>query len=289
MVQGRARRELLVAGHVVVDHYLTVASIPGEDRTVPILAERAELGGTATNVARAAARHGVGVGILSRVGDGFPPAFRSVLASEGIDLRGLVRVRGLPTPTCTILEQPDGRTRMLIQQGPMSSAANASVPGAWSRSYRWLHLGTGDPRYYLRLAREARRARQHVALDPAQEIFYRWDRPTFQAILPLTDLLFGNRAEVARAAAWVGGGGPTRLLERVPLVVRTEGIHGATAFFRGGTAHAAGRRPRHVRTLVGAGDAFRGGFYGAWLAGEPLSQCLDAGNREALARIEGVS
>lgn len=287
MAQSRTTRDLLVAGHVVVDRYLRLAAFPGPDRTEPILHERSELGGTATNVARSARRHGLGVGIVSRVGDGFPPAFRHLLAQERIDLRGLTAVAGAPTPTCTILEQRDGRTRMLFQQGPMASTVQAPPLGPWSRAYRWLHLGTGDPRYYLRLARAAHAAGQRVALDPAQELLYRWDRATFLAILGFADLLFGNRAEVGRATAWVGGQGPERLVEHVPLVVRTEGPRGATAFFRGGVAHVASRRPRKLRTFVGAGDAFRGGFYGAWLSGEPLADCLAAGNRDALARIEG--
>jgi sugar/nucleoside kinase (ribokinase family) len=281
------RRDLLVAGHVVVDHYLNVASFPGADRTEPVLAERTELGGTATGIARAAARHGVAVGILSRVGDGFPPRFRRTLRAEGVDLRGLRRVAGFPTPTCTIVERSDGSTRTLIQQGPMGDVRGYPAPGTWWRRYRWLHLGTGDPRSYLRLARAARAAGQHVALDPAQEIFYRWDRATFLAIAPCADILFGNRAEVARAAVWAGGRRPEKLLERLPLVVRTEGASGATAFYRGGELHVPSRRPRRTRTFVGAGDAFRGGFYGAWFGGEPLARCLAAGNRAALARVEG--
>jgi nucleoside kinase len=261
--------------------------MPGPDRTVPILAERTELGGTATNLARAARRRGVAVGILSRVGDGFPQEFRAQLDAEGIDLRGLTTVRGTPTPTCTILEDRRGRTRTLIQQGPMAAVGRAGPPGRWSRAYRWVHLGTGDPTYYLRLARAARAARQHVAVDPAQEIFYRWDRARFRAIAPLAEIFFGNRAEVAQAVAWAGGGGPRGLLALVPLVVRTEGATGATAFYRGGSVHVPSRRPRTPRTFVGAGDAFRGGFYAAWCDGAPLAVCLASGNREALARIEG--
>lgn len=287
MPRVRGRRELLIAGHVVVDHFLRIESVPGPDRTVPVLSERTELGGTATHIARAAARHGVSVGILSRVGDGFPPRFLGLLATEGIDLRGLATVAGSPTPACTILEEPGGRTRTLIQQGPMGGRPPSSMPGPWWRSYRWVHLGTGDPAYYLRLARGARSAGQHIALDPAQEILYRWRRSTFREILPLAEIFFGNRAEIARAADWAGSGRPADLLEHVPLVVRTEGERGATAFYRGGQLHVESRRPRRTRTLVGAGDAFRGGFYGAWFAGEPLGRCVDAGNREALARIEG--
>jgi len=276
-----------VAGHVNVDRYLEVASLPPADRTAPVLAERVELGGTATNLARAAHRFGVSVGILSRIGDGFPVSFRSVLVREGIDLRGLEKVPGTPTPTCTIVRERNGRTRTLIQQGPMQTRGPWSLPGPWWKKYRWVHLGTGDPHHGLRLARAARASRLHVALDPAQEILYRWDRATFTEVLPLADILFGNRAELTRAAAWAGGGRLDRLLRHVPLVVRTEGGGGATAVYRGGNVHVPARRPRAIRTLIGAGDAFRGGFYGAWFAGEPLGACLDAGNGAAVSRIEG--
>jgi sugar/nucleoside kinase (ribokinase family) len=278
---------LLVAGHVNVDRFLRVARAPGPDRTVPVLAERTELGGTATNLARVARRLGVEVGLFARVGDGFPPAFWAGLRAEGIDLRGVERVRGAPTPTCTIIEDDGGTTRMLMQQGPMGSDLGAFLRGSWWKTYRWFHLGTGDPRRTLRLARAASGAGRRVAFDPAQEVFYRWDGPSLERLLPSVDLLFGNRAELDRIARALGLRAAERLVDRLPLVVRTEGPDGASAFFRGGSLHAPSARPRTVRTLVGAGDAFRGGFYAAWFAGARLSRCLAGGNRAARAWIEG--
>ncbi len=280
---------LLVAGHVNVDRLLRVRRFPEPDRTVPVLAEREELGGTATNLARVARRLGVPVGILARVGDGFPSRFRRELRDEGIDLRGLQEVRGLPTPCCTIVETPEGTSRTFIQQGPMEGAHAGELPGPWWRGYRWVHLGTGAPERTVRLARAAHAENRRVALDPAQEIFYRWDRERFRSVLPYADLLFGNRAEIARAAGLLGGGSPARLLEKVPLVVRTEGPRGASAFFRGGHVHVPTRAPSRRRTLVGAGDAFRGGFYATWFAGEPLAACLAAANGAARGWIEGRS
>ena len=278
-------RDLLVAGHVVVDRYLGVRRFPPAHRTEPVLSERTVLGGTATNLAIVAARQGLRVGLLSRVGDGFPTEFRRALARERIDVRGLEHVTGTPTPTCTIVEEPAGATRMLFQQGPMGLARGVPA-GSWWRAYRWLHLATGDPRSYVRLARAAKARRQHVTLDPAQEIFYRWDAPTFRSALPSVDLLFGNRAELDLAGRWAGGGTVEGLLAHVPLIVRTEGADGASAFYRGGSLHVRARRPRRRRTYVGAGDAFRGGFYAGWLRGAPLKSCLEDGLREATARIE---
>ncbi len=285
MALERPVRDLLVAGHVNIDRHLVVPRFPGPDRTEPVLAEREELGGTATTLARVASRLGVRTGILARVGGSFPEAYVRTLRSEGIDLRGLTVVRNAPTPCCTILADPHGATRIVIQQGPMGDGRRAPLPGTWGREYSWVHLATGDPDYHLAVARWARSAGLHVAVDPAQEIFYRWDRTRFLKILRSAEALFGNRREIDRAVRFAGGG-VAGLLARVPLIVRTDGPEGATAVSRAGTVRVRAPRPRRVRTLVGAGDAFRGGFYAAWFEGAPLRRCLDAGCASARLRIE---
>ncbi len=277
------RRDLLVAGHVNVDRFLRVDRFPPRDRTVPVTSEEERLGGTAANLARVASRLGVRTGLWARIGPGFPARWRSRMAGEGIDLRGLVTVPGLPTPTCTIVEDRDGTSRTLIQQGPMARARDAPLPGRWWQTYRWLHLATGDPEHYTRLAAAARAAGLKVSVDPAQEIFYRWDRRRFRAVVGLAEILFGNRLEIAQAARWAGTDGLRGLLASVPLVVRTEGTRGATAYYRGGEDHVAAAAVPRGRSAVGAGDAFRGGFYAAWFGGEPTDVCLASGNRAARA------
>ncbi|HYA71441.1 MAG TPA: PfkB family carbohydrate kinase, partial [Thermoplasmata archaeon] len=107
-------------------------------------------------------------------------------------------------------------------------------------------------------------------------------------LLSGSEILFGNRSEIARALEFVGGHRAEDLLEFVPLLIRTEGHRGASAFSRAGSVHVPATRPTRVRTLVGAGDAFRGGFYAAWFAGQPLASCLTAGTRSSARWIEGV-
>ncbi|MGA8604184.1 MAG: PfkB family carbohydrate kinase [Thermoplasmata archaeon] len=280
-------RDLLVSGHVNIDRFLSVKSFPPPDRTVPVVSHRAELGGTATNIVRVASRLGVATGLVARVGDGFPEKYISELRSSGVDVRGVERVAGTPTPTCYILEDRNGVQRTLIDQGAMAKTRGAPLPEKWLTEYSWLHLTTADPAFQLRLLAAARKRGLRVAADPAQEIHYRWDRKSFRELLRGSEVLFGNRSEIARALEFIGTRRVNGLLELVPLVVRTEGENGASAFSRAGTAHVPAAPHARVRTLVGAGDAFRGGFYAAWFAGEPLTGCLAAGTRSSARWIEG--
>ncbi len=290
MASARASggRDLLVVGHVNVDRLLSVAAFPGRDRTVPILAGRVQLGGTAANIARVASGYGVRTSLLTRLGDGFPAEFWDRRRREGIDLSAVERRRGVPTPTCYTFEDAEHGQRTFIEQGPMGAeAATAKVPTSTIARHAWMHLSTGEPAWYLRLARAARAAHVRVAFDPAQEIHYRWERHPLRQLLSQTEILFGNRSEIDRIGRLLGTSRAERITEVVPLVIRTEGTEGATAFSRAGEIHVPAVPPRRTRTLVGAGDAFRGGFYTAWFAGTDLERCVGAGTRAAARWIEG--
>jgi len=280
-------RDLLVAGHVNVDRRLALEEFPGPDRTVPTAAAAPELGGTATNLARVAAAHGLRVGLFARVGDGFPSEFLHRIDRAGIDLRGVRTVRKVPTPTCFILEDRRGHQRTLIDQGAMADGTDAPISARWLREYAWVHIGTGPPEIQLRLAARARAEGLRVAADPAQEIFYRWSPSTFGRLLACAELLFGNRAEIARAVELTGCRTFERLTDLVPAVVRTEGHEGATLLSRAGRIHVPAGRRRSAGSFVGAGDAFRGGFYAAFLRGEAPSATLRAGHRAAARWIAG--
>jgi sugar/nucleoside kinase (ribokinase family) len=286
---GDRPRDLAVAGHVNVDCFLDVAEFPERDRTVPVVASRVELGGTATNIALTASRYGVASGLIARLGAGFPRGFLRELARARLDLRGVETLSGRATPTCYIVEDARGVQRTLIDQGAM---ADDSPPrfrvGRWLAEYSWLHVATGPPGALLALQRLARSRGLHVAADPGQETHYRWDAPRLRRLLAGAELLWGNRSEIDRIASMLRCRNPQELLALVPLIVRTEGARGSTGFSRAGKVHVGASPPRKVRTAVGAGDAFRGGFYSAWFAGEVLKVCLAAGQRAATRWMEGA-
>jgi len=280
-------RELLVSGHVNVDRFFSLPRFPPPDRTVPVLRERVVLGGTAGTIARTASHYGVRTGLIARLGDAFPESFRRQLRRDGIDLRGLTSLRGVPTPTAYVLEEPGGAQRTLMAQGAMADGIRAQgLSWPWIGEYAWVHLTTGPPDLQLGVARQARATGVRIAADPAQEVYYRWDARRLARLLRDAEIVFGNRAEIARIAAKLDLPGPRALAAKVPLVVRTEGPRGASAFSRTGTVHVPARPVRHVGSVVGAGDRFRGGFYAAWFAGHDLTGCLRAGVVAAARGLE---
>ncbi|HTT25352.1 MAG TPA: PfkB family carbohydrate kinase, partial [Thermoplasmata archaeon] len=241
---------------------------------------------TAGNIARVAARQGLRVGLSAGVGTDFPPGFRRLLRSEGIDLRGLETVRGRNTPACFIVEDGRGGQMTLIDQGVFADDAGFAFRPGPVRRASFAHLTTGPPDALLALA-EALQGGPRLAADPAQEIHYRWDRAKLHRLLEASEILFGNRAELARAARLLGLSGPSRLTIQVPLVVGTLGAQGSVAYTRRGTERLPARTPRSIRQVTGAGDAFRGGFYLGWCGGLPLRECLAMGGETAAQWIEG--
>jgi len=278
--------DLWVAGHVNVDHLLAVDRLPSPDRTVPATSHRVRLGGTAGNIARAAAGWGVRTGLLTRVGDDFPPEFLRRLRREGIDLRGVQRVRGISTPACFIAEDGRGGQSTIIDQGPMGADGPWRPSKALLREAPWVHLTTGPPGDLLRWKTAARAQGLRVAVDPAQEVHYRWSRGQLSELLDGAEILFGNEAEIRKVGEIVRVASTEELLGRVGTVIVTLGPRGAVAYSRTGRVRVGAVRPRTVTQVTGAGDAFRGGFYAGWFEGTPLAACLAAGTRSARAWIE---
>ena len=277
----RPRFDLAVAGHLNLDHLIEVPDLPARDRTVPVRRRRTVLGGTAANLALAASQWGVRSALISRAGADLPRGFLTDLARRGVDVRGVEKVAGVASSACFIVHDAKGGQVTLIDQGAMDDAGRGAVPERVLRECGWLHLGTGHPRWIARLEAWARTHRLPVAVDPAQEIHYRWDADSLHGLLEGAEIFFGNESEVEEAVSLLKVGSADELTHLVPLVVMTRGRRGARAYFRGGRVDVPAARLARVADPTGAGDAFRGGFYAGWFAGQPLERCLIAGQRSA--------
>jgi len=260
-------------GHVVLDHILTVPRLPRPDTSVGILDRQRYFGGTAGNLARAAARLGVRTSLASFVGADFPDDYRRALRADGVDLGDLKIMRGHATPQAWVFSDGRGHQMTIIDQGPWNLGERLPVLRHSVRDVEVVHLGTGRPAYYRKIATLAEELGRAMDFDPAQEITYLYDRRSFQTLFRKTRYFFGNEHEVAQAMRYMRVTSIRGLLRPVEAVVMTRGAKGSTVVTAEGKLTIPAVRPRRVVEITGAGDAYRAGFYAGLARGYDLRRC----------------
>ncbi|QLY27614.1 5-dehydro-2-deoxygluconokinase [Nocardia huaxiensis] len=268
--------EVLTIGRVGVDLYPQQSCVPlAEVRTFAKF-----LGGTATNVAVAAARLGRRTAVLTKVGpDGFGDYVRKALADFGVSADYIGTSKELQTPVVFCELNPPADPPLLFYRAPIAPDltltedeipwdAVDSVPLLWV-------TGTGvsaEPgRSTQRAVLERRARRGHTVLDLDYRPMFWPDVHTARAeigwMLDHVNVVVGNRTEAEVA---VGTADPDRAADRllargVRLAVIKRGAEGVLI------ATASGRWtvppcPVEVVCGLGAGDAFGGALAHGLLA-----------------------
>jgi sugar/nucleoside kinase (ribokinase family) len=257
-------------------------------------------GGSAANTAVALARLGVRTAFAGAVGDdGYGRYVRDDLKNEGIDIAGLCTISDAFTPMVIAMIDPDGE-RHIVVWPPERGADNRLKPDHIDHRQiagaAWLHTSgmclRASPvrEAVLHAMQIASEACVPVSLDLNLRLeLWGWRdniRETIERAIALADVVFGSAEEeivpVARvasveAAAHIISGG-----ERIVVARRSR--DGALAASPGGTQHAPAFAVTRV-DLLGAGDAFDGGFIAARLAGHTIAESLRWGNAVAALKI----
>src|SRR2546427_12909865 len=82
-----------------MDYIVSLRRLPSPNTSIEILDRQRYFGGTAGNLARAAARLGVKGSLASFVGADFPAEYRAALKKDAVDTTDLRTVRNENTPT----------------------------------------------------------------------------------------------------------------------------------------------------------------------------------------------
>jgi len=277
-----------VYGHVAVDHILAVPHLPEPNSSISVTTRVRHYGGTGGNIGRIAARLGVPTALASFVGADFPGDYRSALESDGVDLTDLRSVPGYGTPTVWIFSDPKGNQTAVVDQGPMAHASKFDLLTHAVESSKVVHLGTGRPAYYRRVAALATRLGRDVAFDPSQEIHYVYSSASLLGLLRRADYFFGNEGEVVAALRFARLRRTRDLLRYVNVVVRTLGERGSEVTEADGTTAIPALRPRRVVDVTGAGDAYRAGFYAGLHRGYDPVRCAVLGTSVASFVVESA-
>jgi 5-dehydro-2-deoxygluconokinase len=268
--------DVLTVGRVGVDLYPEQTGPLADVRTFGKF-----LGGTATNVAVAAARLGRSSAVLTKVGDdGFGTYVRNALTGFGVDPSFVGTHPTLRTPVVFCALDPPEDPPLLFYREPTAPDLTIAVGELPLDAIRdagvfWV-TGTGfsaEPSAAAHVeALRVRARREHTVLDLDYRPMF-WESPdaardALEPVLEQVTVVVGNRAEVEVA---VGTADPDaaadRLLERgVTLALVKKGAEGVLV------ASAASRAtvpPVSVRVVcgLGAGDAFGGALCHGLLAG----------------------
>ncbi|MCX5201154.1 5-dehydro-2-deoxygluconokinase [Streptomyces sp. NBC_00237] len=250
------------------------------------------LGGSAANVAVAAARLGCRVALVSRTGaDPFGAYLRRELAAFGVDARWVTEVADHPTPItfCEVFPPDDfplyfyRRPRapdLEIHPGESDLDAVRAARAFWA-------TGTGlcaQPSRDATLEALAARSRApHTVLDlDWRPVFWTGQdpRPYYEQALRHATVAVGNvdECEIATGARAPREAARALLDAGVTLAVVKQGPEGVLAVHRDGTEVRV--PPLEVKVLngLGAGDAFGGALCEGLLAGRPLEDTVRRAN-----------
>jgi 5-dehydro-2-deoxygluconokinase len=282
------RLDVLTIGRVGVDIYPLQDGVGLED----VETFGKFLGGSATNVAIAAARYGRSAAVITKTGaDPFGRYVRRELTRLGVSDRYVGESRGLNTPVtfCEIFPPDDFplyfyrqpiAPDLTIASGELDLDAIARARVYWSTVTGLSHEPSRTAHH---TAWEARGRQPLTVLDLDYRPMF-WSSPeaataAVQAALPHVTVAVGNREE-----CWIATGEtePDRaadaLLDRgIELAVVKRGPEGVLAKTRTERVEVA-PHPVQVVNGLGAGDGFGGALIHGLLEGWPLERILRFAN-----------
>lgn len=283
-----AAYDLVAMGRTGVDIYPLQHGVGLEDVTT----FQKFLGGSATNVAVAAARYGRRAALITRTGrDAFGRYVRAEAARLGVDPAFITGVDGPPTPVtfCEVFPPDDFplyfyrypiAPDLLIEAAELPREAIEQAGIFWSTV---TGLSQEPSRSAHFAAWQIRGRRQHTILDLDYRPMF-WPHPDEASAqvgkaLEHVTVAVGNREECEVA---VGETDPQRaadaLLERgVEIAVVKQGPKGVLAATRGERVEVP-PFPVEVVNGLGAGDAFGGALCHGLLAGWDLRRILEFAN-----------
>jgi len=309
VVEGGERAfDLLAVGRSSIDLYANEIGAPFTE----VKTFSAYVGGSPTNIIVGARRLGLRAALLTAVGEDLVGDFvLSFLAREGVEASFSPRKPGRRTSAFMLAIQPPDKFPIVPYRDNCADLELTiddvrAAPVAESRAL--LVTGSGlsrEPsRAATRFAAEAARAHGNkvaLDLDVRAELWpdMRAYAAEVRALLPLVDVAIGTAEEVGAAAGAEGasraagrgageasgplGGalqaGVDELLAAGPeaLVVK-RGARSTVVCVRGGATVEAATFPVEVLNVLGAGDAFAGGFLYGYLKGWGWHRAARMGN-----------
>lgn len=281
--------DLITMGRIGVDLYPLQTGVP-----LPRVTSFGKfLGGSATNVAVAAARLGRRTAVITRTGDDpFGTYLHEALRGFGVDDRWVTPVAGLPTPVTFCEVFPPDDFPLYFYRQPKApdleiAADDLDLDAVREAGIFWV-TGTGlseEPSRTATLAALAHRAKSGTTVFDLDWRPMFWSdpeaaRPFYAEALRHTTVAVGNLDEVEIATGLRDPHAAARALlaAGVGLAVVKQGPKGVLAVSADGESAEVPPLPVTVLNGLGAGDAFGGSLCHGLLSGWSLERTMRHAN-----------
>jgi 5-dehydro-2-deoxygluconokinase len=286
--------DLITMGRLGVDLYPLQTGVP-----LPQVTTFGKfLGGSATNVAVAAARLGRSTAVITRTGDDpFGTYLHEALRDFGVDDRWVTPVPGLPTPVTFCEVFPPDDFPLYFYRQPKApdleiDAHDLDLDAIHEARIFWI-TGTGlseEPSRTATLAALAHRAKSGTTVFDLDWRPMFWKdaarsgpseaRPFYEEALRHATVAVGNldEVEVATGIREPHAAAQALLDAGVELAVVKQGPKGVLAVNRDGESAEVPPLPVTVLNGLGAGDAFGGSLCHGLLAGWDLEKTMRYAN-----------
>jgi sugar/nucleoside kinase (ribokinase family) len=257
------KKFLAYLGHINIDIIFRVPKLVSSG-SVPIQEERKVYGGTLGNFALIASRLGLDFDPYAAVSSETHSGYLDLLKSRGVNLEHVKVFDDTRGPFCYIASDRNDQVAF-INQGP-NLVWKPSLENSLIDDYRILHFTTGPRHEYLKIAK---RSNSDIVFDPSQEI-YLYSKSELKDFISLSDIVMCNEQEYELIREQIDP-------RDAPIIIKTMGSRGVEILNHGSNVFVSARKVDGHYDTVGAGDAFRAGFYTAYLRYNDIPKAVKYG------------
>lgn len=270
----------VITGSVAYDYLM---SYPGrfrdqilpeklESLSLSFLADsmRRERGGVAANIAYTMKLLGADPLILATVGHDFGD-YRNWLEEQGLKTEQIIEISNELTATFFVSTDVEQNQIANFYTGAMAHARQYSLADRKLNNATTVLISPNDPGAMLNYAEECKALDIPFAYDPSQQLA-RLDGDDLKRSIPGAAYLLGNDYELSMIQSKTGWS-LDEIRAQVGVLVMTMGKKGSMIYNGDEALEIPVAAIEKVEDPTGAGDAFRGGFFAALLAGLPLGVC----------------
>lgn len=276
---------------VVPVGHLSIDTIHLPTRETPFVI----LGGSVAYAAISASRLNARVGVVSKVGDDFPEAYRWWLEQEGINLSGLRKVGDSKTTSFELIYDHNLADRALFLRKLAPPLSTNDLPT--SLRSQVIHVCPIASEISYDVVETLKHQADLLSLDPQGFVReYGEDGEVQQArladksVLELVDIYKSSLDEIRAITDLHDLDSAIKRLHDygISIVIVTLGSKGAVISDQGTQYNIPAVEPAKLVDPTGAGDAFIGGFLAEYANNENIMRCACVGAAAASFIVEGV-